>query len=98
MEVIEGGFELETAAPDVARFFKQVDAAIGCDIAACLVHPLAIDEHFTGQDQGAGFFARGHEPAFDEKLIESHGSALGLPVDDEIGQLAQALGAFVERP
>ena len=61
------------------------------DGVAGLVDLLPIHAHLSGQNQRAGFFTRGDEPALDEQLVESQRRSLGLAVHDPVGESRAAV-------
>ena len=69
--MIERGFQLQSAAADVARLREQFDFGAGVDVRAGLVGLLAVDEHLAGQNQRAGFFAGFGEAALDDQNIQT---------------------------
>ena len=75
--------------------------AAASTLAPGFVGLLPIHEHLSGEDQRPRFLARLGQAALDDQQIQARPAscpALGTPVHDEVGQLAQAFRAFVERP
>ena len=66
-EMIERGFQLQSAAADVARAARAVRLRAGVDVRAGLVGLLPVDEHLAGQNQRPGFFARFGQAALDHQ-------------------------------
>ena len=73
-EMIERGFQLESAAADVARLREQFDLARRVDVRAGLVGLLPVDQHLAGQDQRLRFLARFGEAALDHEQIQPEAS------------------------
>ena len=68
----EGGFELESAAADVAEIAaEEADGGVVGDGVAGLVELLLVHEDAAGEDEGLGALAGGDEAALDDKFVET---------------------------
>jgi hypothetical protein len=68
----EGGFELESAAADVAEIAaEEADRGVVGDGMARFVELLLVDEDAAGEDEGLGALAGGDEAALDEQFVET---------------------------
>jgi hypothetical protein len=70
MEGVEGRFQLQPAATYVAQRLLHFDDGRSGHGPAGLVRQLAIDQNFTGENQGLSPLARLDQLAFDEFMIE----------------------------
>ena len=69
-QVVEGGFQLEAAAGDVAEVVaEETDGGGVGDGGAGLVDALLVDEDAAGDDHGLGALAGGGEGAVNEELV-----------------------------
>ena len=70
--VVEGGFELESAAANVAKIgAEEADGSVVRHGVARLVGLLFVDEHAAGENEGLGPLAGGDEAAFYQKFVET---------------------------
>ena len=70
--VVKGGFELESAATDVAQIgAEEANGDIVGDGVTRLVGLLFVDEDAAGEDEGLSAFACRDESAFDEKFVQT---------------------------
>ena len=71
MEGLEGGFELQSTAADVAWLGRDFDWRVGRNQLSGLGCLLAVHQDFARHDQGLCFFARLGEAAFHDCAVEA---------------------------
>ena len=79
VEVVQGAFEFEAAAADVARGFFDAEDGVEGNEGAGFEAGLIVDEDLAGEDEAFGLFAGGAEALLNESLIQtgaSHGEGL----------------------
>src|SRR5580698_1074004 len=96
LPMVEGGFQLEAAAADVALLFaEQTDGGVGGDGGARLVDFLLVDQDAAGEDERAGTLAAGHEGTLDECQVKTDFQAKRL-LFQELSSTVPAAAALWE--
>lgn len=70
-EVVEGAFEFEAAAADIAWGFFDAEDGVEGDEGAGFEAGLIIDEDLAGEDEAFGLFAGGAEALLHEGLVQT---------------------------
>src|SRR5437899_36236 len=70
-EMLEGGFEFQATATDVAQFRSEFEARFGGNELSGFGGLLAVDEDFAGHDQGLRLLTSVNEAAVHQCTIKS---------------------------
>jgi len=71
LKMVEGGFEFEAAASDVAIRGLELKRGVGRELFAGFGEGTIPAANEPGHDGALGFFAGGKEATFDEQKVES---------------------------